>query len=347
MAEEDDETTRKLKRKVEELGIGFIDVKTVEEEVELIQLCALPVNLPTKAKLRRLIRAAQQPPVFRVSARVKGALRSHGARGNVYKGLEKYNGFYAESEGTQIEYDGDDLLVKAYFLDQNKAMEFQSFLNSWEIHKTLILLDGVEIDPPNAEPMRRPHDLTRFYLQCYEPRDSESPCETLNQLSSYRLSIPATEPVDQNDDIAIYQSIDVCVGTNKPYKCHLKDKARFKAVARDQNNLLAASWPFHQMLDGLNNVDDMSVVKLLVVGTSEGPIVAQGNRFSVTLRLEFFHQVDADSFQAKTGALRRGTKEWETVVYVRDAARFREYATWKGNDTQSQWDRYNKQLELM
>lgn len=264
----------------------------------------------------------------------------------MYKGLEKYNGFYAESEGTQIEYDGDNLLVRAYFEEKSKAMEFQSFLNSWEIHKTLILLDGVEIDPPNPEPVCRPHDLTRFYLQCYEPGDSESPCETLNQLSSYRLSIPVTEPVDHNDDISIYQSIDVCVGTNKPYKCHLKDKARFKAAARDQNNLLAESWPLHQMLDGINNNDDMSVVKLSVVGASEGPIVAEGNRFSVTLRLEFFHKVDADSFQAKTGASRRGMKEWEMVVYVTDAARFRKYVAWKGNDTQSQWDRYNRQLEL-
>lgn len=347
MTEENDETTRKLKRKIEELGISFIDVKTAEEEVELLELCSLPVNLQTKGKLRRLIREEQQPPVFRVSARVKGALRSHGARGNVYKGLEKCNGFYSESEGTQIEYDGDDLLVNAYFLDQNKAMDFQSFLNSWEIHKTLILLDGVEIDPPNPEPVRRPHDLNRFYLQCYQPRDTESPCETLNQLSSYRLSIPLTEPVDQNDDISIYQSIDVCVGTNKPYKCHLKDKARFKAVARDQNNLLAASWPLHQMLDGLNNNDDMSVVKLSVVGTPMGPIVAKGNRFAVNLRLEFFHQVDADSFQAKEGSVRRGKKDWETVVYVKDAARFREYVAWRGNDTQSQWDRYMRQLEMM
>lgn len=92
------------------------------------------------------------------------------------------------------------------------------------------------------------------------------------------------------------------------------------------------------MLDGLNNIDDMSVVKLSVVGTSVGPIVAKGNRFSVTLRLEFFHRVDADSFQARTDALRRVTKEWDTVVYVKDAARFREYVAWKGNDTQSQWD---------
>lgn len=347
MAEEDDEITRKLKRKAAEMGIDFIDVRTGEEEVELLQLCALPVNLQTKSKLRRLVRAEGLPPVFRVSARVKGALRSHGARGNVYKGLEKYNGFYSKSEGTQIEYEGDDLVMMAYFLDQNKAMEFQSFLNAWELHKTLVLLDGVEIDPPNPESVRQPHDLTRFYLQRYEPRDSESPCETLNQLSSFRLSVPVTEPVDQTDDIAIYQSIDVCVGTNKPYKCHLKDKARFKAVARDPNNLLASSWPLHQMLDGVNNSDEMSVIKLSVIDTSEGPIVSQGNRFSATLRLDFFHQVDADSFQAKKGALRRGTKQWETVVYVKDAARFREFVAWKGNDTQAQWDRYNRKLESM
>ena len=90
---EDDETTRKLKRKAEEIGIGFIDVKTVEDEVELLQLCALPVNLPTKTKLRRLIRAAQQPPVFRVSARVKGALRSHGAGGMRTKDWKNTMGF--------------------------------------------------------------------------------------------------------------------------------------------------------------------------------------------------------------------------------------------------------------
>ena len=134
MAEEQDETTRKLKRKVKELGISFLDVRTVEEEVELLELCSLPVDLKTKVKLRRLIREEQQPPVFHVSARVKGALRSHGARGNVYKGLEKFNGWYSESEGKQIEYNGDDLLDRAYLIDQNKAMEFQSFLNSLEIH---------------------------------------------------------------------------------------------------------------------------------------------------------------------------------------------------------------------
>ena len=101
------------------------------------------------------------------------------------------------------------------------------------------------------------------------------------------------------------------------------------------------------MLDGLNNRDNMSVVKLSVVSKSPRPIAAQDGRFSVTLRLYFFHDVDANSFQAKNGAGRSGTKQWETVVYVRDPTKFEEFVEWKGNDTQSHWDLllYNIKLE--
>lgn len=237
--------------------------------------------------------------------------------------------------------------MKAYFETYESATRFQSFLNEWELYKDLILLDGVDINPPDTEPINRPSDLTRFYLQHYAPQESESPYETLNQLASYRLSVPITEPLAPTDEVATYQSIDVCVGTNLPYKCHLKDKARFKSVARDANNLLAASWPLHQMLDGLNNRDNMSVVKLSVVSKSPRPIAAQDGRFSVTLRLYFFHDVDANSFQAKNGAGRSGTKQWETVVYGRDPTKFEEFVEWKGNDTQSHWDLllYNIKLE--
>lgn len=344
MAEGDSATTL-FKRKADELGIELRDLRTLDEEAEFIEICELPVNVQTKAKLRRIVREGQQPPVFRVSALVKGALRSNGARGNVYKGLEKHSGLYSLSEGKQVKYVGDDLDVKVYFQTYESATRFQSFLNEWELHKALLLLDGVDINPPDPEPINRPPDLTRFYLQHYDPQESESPCETLNQLASYRLSVPITEPLAPTDEVAIYQSIDVCVGTNLPYKCHLKDKARFKSVAQDPNNLLAASWPLHQMLDGLNNRDNMSVVKLSVVSKSPTPIAAQDGRFSVTLRLDFLNDIDANSFQARNGARRSDTKQWETVVYVRDPTKFEEFVEWKGNDTQSQWDLYNRKLE--
>mmetsp|Transcript_19548 Transcript_19548/g.42141 ORF Transcript_19548/g.42141 Transcript_19548/m.42141 type:complete len:345 (-) Transcript_19548:419-1453(-) len=343
-----DDDEEKLKRSADELGIGLVDLETVEEQDEVIENAGLRANLRTKGKLRRLIREAKKPPVFVVCARVKGALNSHGARGNVYKVLEEHNGSFSQGEGQQVRYDGDDLAVKAYFEFKRDAMAFQSAINRWEIHKEIAQLHGVEIDPPNPDEVRNPQDLTRYYLQHYIPSDSESPCFSLNQLQSYRLSVPVTESVAPTDPVAIYQSLDVCVGTNRPYKCHLKDKARFRSVARNQNNLLAASWNLHQMLDGLNNMDSMSVLKLSVVNASEYRLAEKDNRFRVTLQLEFYHELDAKAFQPRPeGARRINEKIWHTTVYVQDKVEFSEFVAWKSNDTQEQWDGYAAVLEGM
>jgi len=96
--------------------------------------------------------------------RCKGALRSQGARGNVYNALEMHHGLFSKSAGEQVTYIGDDLVVKAYFESNRETMSFQAAFNEWELHKTLILLDGVEIDPPDPVPVHRPCDLSRFYL---------------------------------------------------------------------------------------------------------------------------------------------------------------------------------------
>lgn len=341
----EDEVVNSLKRGAAELGIDLIDVRTTEEERELIEYCKLPNTLQTKGKLRRTIREIQRPPVYLVSARVKNAVNSHGARGNTYKLLEKYGGCYSEAESKQVVYDGDDLMIKAYFWDRRGAMEFQTAMNDWEIHKALVNLDGIEINPRDPLPVPQPADLTRFFLQDYTPNDSESPCDGLDQLESYRLSNPVTEAVEFNDPIAIYQSLDVCVGRNKPYKCHLKDKAKFKSIARNENNVLAASWPLHQMLDGLNHADDMSVVKLSVASTSEYGICTKDDRYAIALQLEFFNEVDAAAFQPRMDASKIDDRTWRTTVYIKNKTEFAEFVRWKGEDTENQWTSYRRTLD--
>jgi hypothetical protein len=190
-------------------------------------------------------------------------------------------------------------------------------------------------------------DLERFILQDYIPGESESPCQSLDQLHGFRLSVPTTEAVELTDPIAIYQALDVCVGTNKPYKCHLKDKARFKSLANNPNNILAASWPLHQMLDGLNNKDDMSVVKLSLVSASQNTIASKENRYAATVQLKFLHEADSQAFQATAGAQRVDKCTWRTIVHVRNAWEFAEFVKWKGQDTQSQWDAYNAAVSNM
>lgn len=340
-----DNALNSLKRGAEELGIDLIDVRTENDERELIEYCGLPNTLATRGTLRRRIRELQKPPVYQVTARVMNAVNSHGARGNVYKLLEKYGARCSKAESKQVVYDGNDLTVKAYFKDERAATEFQAALNGWEIHKALVNLDGIEINPRDPVSVPQPPDLTRFILQDYEPTDSESPCDGLDQLESYRLSDPITEAVELNDPIAIYQSLDVCVGRNKPYKCHLKDKAKFKSVARNENNVVAASWPLHQMLDGLNHIDDMSVVKLSVITSSDRKISSQENRYAVVLQLDFFNAVDAAAFQPRVGAKKLDNTTWQTTVHVQDKTEFAKFVKWKGDNTEKQWSIYRRTLE--
>ena len=87
-------------------------------------------------------------------------------------------------------------------------------MNEWEIHKELANLSGVEVDPITPQQVPKPLDLQRIRLQDYVPNESESPCQSINQLHSYRLSVPVTEAVDPTTDLAKYQSIDTLLSAS-------------------------------------------------------------------------------------------------------------------------------------
>ena len=288
----------------------------------------------------------QRQPAFLVGAVVRGAKQSNGARGNVFKFLERHLGHYSEQEGIQIRYEQDDLHIHAYFLSYDAACQLQTALNEWEIHKELVNLRGVSLDPLTPAQTARPPDLKRIYLQDYNPQESESPCQTLDQLHSYRLSVPVTEPAEPNTPLVRFQSIDKVVPHLKHYKCHLKDKAKFKQLQNDENNMLAASWTFHQQLDGLNVEEGMPLAAISVKKASSGQIAAHDNRYSVTLLIEFFYPELAAVFAAPVGA-GKGDQEntWETVVYVQDRNVFAECVRWKFQDTMEQWQKHRAFLE--
>ena len=291
----------------------------------------------------------QPQPVFMIGAIVRGAKQSNGARGNVFKFLERHCGHYSEQEGIQIRYENDDLHIKAYFVSYEAACQLQTALNEWEIHKELANLRGVALDPLTPAGISMPPDLKRIYLQDYQPQDSESPCQTLDQLHSYRLSVPVTEPVEPNTPLVRYQSIDKLVPHLKHYKCHLKDKAKFQRLQTNENNMLAASWTFHQQLVGLNVDEGMPLAAISVKEASRCRIAAHDDRYRVTLSIKFFYPELASSFAALEGAHMvvddDGSRYWETVVHVKDKKLFLECIEWKFQDTTKQWQNHREFLE--
>lgn len=61
------------------------------------------------------------------------------------------------------------------------------------------------------------------------------------------------------------------------------------SLLNDENNMVAASWTFHQMMDGLDTTDGIPLVAMSVSATSEETSTAHGNRYAATLLLEFFY----------------------------------------------------------
>ena len=124
---------------------------------------------------------------YMVCATVKGAKQSNGARGNVFKFLQKHVGYYSEQEGIKVLYEEDDLAVKAYFLASESASQFQNALYEWELHKDLLNFRGVRLDPLTPLAIKQPADLQRIYLHHYKPLESESPCQLLDRLQSFQI----------------------------------------------------------------------------------------------------------------------------------------------------------------
>lgn len=333
------------------LSLADVDLDDMKEVYDSLNVTGL-----AKTRLRALIRKLhaqqqkqlreQQQPAYLVKVRVLGAERSNGARGNVFKFLERHIGHYSEDEGTQIFYDGHgNLNATAYFLTYDAACQFQNVMNEWEIHKELANLNGVEVDPITPQQVPRPSDLQRIRLQDYIPQDSESPCQSINQLHSYRLSVPVTEAVEPNTDLARYQSIDKLLPHIKHYKCHLKDKSKFKKLQNDENNMVAASWTFHQLMDGLNTDEGIPLVALSVKSISDCRLASRNDRFSATLNLEFFYKDSAATFAGNEGAVKVDEQNWVTTVFVRDKAKFQECVAWKYNDTKKSWDEHRRFMQ--
>ena len=293
---------------------------------------------------------------FSVHIAVLGARMSSGARGNIFKKLQQHHAVYDatdsddNSNGISVKYVDDDLIVDALFLEQSDAFNFQNDVSEWDMHKELVNLTGILIDPKTPVEITRPKCVARIMLQDYKPDSTESPCASLNDLSSYRLSIPPTEAVQPGTSLAMYQCIDKQPPGLLPYKSHLKDKSKFKTLQNNENNLLAVSWPFHQMMDGLNTDQGLPMVAISVRSRTGSASVDHDDRYPITLLLKFREETHAAMFQGNDneGSKRiEGTNNWEVVVFVEDPKVFCACVAWKLGDTKRQWAAHQAFIDFL
>lgn len=289
------------------------------------------------------IRKKPRASVYTVTATIKGGFSCKGARGNVYKILEQEHASFSQLEGRMVSYTGNDLSVKAYFRTWDRACNFQTRLNNWEEHKELVNLDAVETQTPTDVVM--PDDLERFLLSQYDPSESESPCHTLADLKSYHWSVPLTEQVEDDSPLAKYQCLDAKLAGLKHIKCHVHSKQKNKKLQTNESNMIAASWPFHQMMDGFSTTESIPLLRLSCVEASQNRFADFDGRFKVTVQIEFRHKTNETLYRPPTGAKKVNETTWETVVYVKDKEVFQSSLAWKYDNTTKAWTEYDHAIE--
>ena len=117
-------------------------------------------------------------------------------------------------------------------------------------------------------------------------------------------------------------------------------------MQNNKNNLLAASRPFHQMMDGLNTDEHLPMVAISVKSKVSDRSASHAYRFPMVVLLEFQEETHASIFRGNTGSRRvEGTKNWEVVVFVADAEVFCDCVAWRHADTKQKWAAHQEFLD--
>ena len=200
----------------------------------------------------------------------------------------------------------------------------------------------------NVEYFKR-DDLECVRFSDYDPMDFESLVQSLGDFLQSRSSTPShstAEVLPLNDPIAKYQSVEkLPISDLLLYKCHIKPKRRFEELKDNESNILMATWPFHQLFDGLHTTRGHPLLAIHHVSTDSHSIQMDDDcpgelRTRVDIAIECF---SANIAKEVGGLLRTGSTcesdiVWKTFVYVKDPEMFCSCLKWKYEETKRIWD---------
>mmetsp|Transcript_5923 Transcript_5923/g.9865 ORF Transcript_5923/g.9865 Transcript_5923/m.9865 type:complete len:294 (+) Transcript_5923:101-982(+) len=229
-----------------------IDYGSSEEINEVCKILSI-TSLQQKSRFRAFLKVLQSAPIecYQVIASIEDARLSKGVRAAVYKKADDCSAhcstvFKPISYGEHEDY--NKLFISLYFKKEETALLFSRSLRNWEFDHP-----NSQMRPNASLPIqcKRPIGLNPVTFQDYDPDEAaDSPCTSLSNFQGFSLVLP-TEPAEVDSNLKKYQAIESTTWISRvgAYKLHLKDKAisDFKSLRYNDNNMLAASWTFHQV----------------------------------------------------------------------------------------------------
>lgn len=311
------------------------------------ELEMLGFGLKEVLAIRRIISSLTK--CYQVKATYKGAKKIKGIRAAIYREVEKHCGYYSSSIDQFIWYNGDDLEIAVFFEGKGEASKFFVFLSQWHLENPYVVkLNDIYVEKQLKIEYFKTNDLVHIRLVDYHPQEHESPIQSLANFlqsrSSSTHSHSTAEVVPLDDPNAKYQSVEKLFANTLPYKCHIKPKRKFKDLMDNENNLLLASWIFHQYFDGFHTVTGTPLIAIYHISTDNTPILMDEFptelRTRVEIGIECFSQNVAEEVGGwlKMGSERISDIEWKTFVHVKDPEMFCSCLEWKYKETKVIWE---------
>ena len=137
--------------------------------------------------------------------------------------------------------------------------------------------------------------------------------------------------------------------STRPYRCHIKPRAKLRDLAGNDSNIIAGSWLFHQYFDGLNTEDDSGLSDIPLIALRPDPEEAPrdelvGEPPRKRARVSLLVECRSRAGETVGSLLKHGSERisdtgdvWKTFIHVPDAKTLCECLQWKYTDTQSIW----------
>jgi hypothetical protein len=192
-----------------------------------------------------------------VDVRADLAKNTAGIRATIYEVADHYNAvWYTKDALWSTERNGRVLTVNLHFPSPSDARAFMGALTElnhrWGPSSVKVTL------PYHYTNVRLPHaDTKPLYRTDYDTYDNpEGPEYTLPHVELERVLL---------NDITQLQMFEKCVSMNREiraYKCHIASVKNYEQHAKHGDNIVFASWLFHQYFYGLMTEDN---IPLLIV----------------------------------------------------------------------------------
>jgi hypothetical protein len=129
----------------------------------------------------------------------------------------------------------------------------------------------------------------------------------------------------------------------KPEKCHLKSQSNFTDLKNDPNNIVYLSCTLHEHFDGISQIDGVPTFTLnyvkhdhqVMTHVCDGTIL---HVYETTVAVCFQTELKKSTLSPFFKDHRDVTsKRIEFCLYFEDPEAFREYATFKADETRLKW----------